>query len=348
MQLIKITSVILVSLSLFLTACEEEEESTTPQATGSITVESQLISQNKIMVNSAEISTTSGWLVVHKDNNGSPQVPGIISVPNHIEEGTSQNLRLQIDSTASISDGEKVWVMLHEDTGEKGTYEFDGQNGLDPAVTSGDSPVTTQITINSPKVQANNQPITNDMATIAQVESAVQGWVVIHKDDGTGAPGAVIGHAAVSEGSTSDLKVSLDESISYESGMTLFPMLHVDKGTEGDYEFPGADLPEIFGNSSPDIVLTSFMVEAGSSPDTVLVDMIDNTFDPKEKTIESGTTVKWVNKDDYIHDVTSEDDTFASGNIEAEGSFSYTFNSTGTYPYICTIHDGMEGTIIVE
>jgi len=82
--------------------------------------------------------------------------------------------------------------------------------------------------------------------------------------------------------------------------------------------------------------------------DTVTIDMTNNEFDPAEKTIEVGTTVKWVNQDDYIHNVTSDDDIFVSGDIEADETYSYTFENTGTFPYVCTIHDGMDGTIIVE
>ncbi len=33
--------------------------------------------------------------------------------------------------------------------------------------------------------------------------------------------------------------------------------------------------------------------------------------------------------------------------IQTEGSFSHTFDDTGDYPYVCTLHSGMRGTVTV-
>ena len=60
-----------------------------------------------------------------------------------------------------------------------------------------------------------------------------------------------------------------------------------------------------------------------------------------------GTTVKWVNKDDVDHTVTSSDGFFDSGNISAGEIYEYTLDSTGTFDYVCTLHSGMTGTVIV-
>ena len=347
----KLTGSLLILLSLFFVACEDEDNNTEEQMdNGALKVENQVISQNMISVNSATINGSSGWVVVHKDDNGSPKVPDIITEPIHIEEGTNEELMLQITSDATISDGEKLWVMLHKDTGEEGTYEFDGGD-TDPPVTVDGSPLTKQITITAPKVVASDQAINDKKAMVDKVVAGADGWVVVHQDNGSGAPGAVIGHAAVSAGTTEDISVSLVDSITYSAGMKLFPMLHIDTGTEGTYEFPDSDPPEIFGNSSSKIVLTSFAVESGgggSAKDTVTVDISGSAFDPSEKTISAGTTVKWINNDGFTHTVTSEDDVFDSGDLAGGDTFVYTFDSTGEYPYICEIHSGMSGTIIVE
>lgn len=59
--------------------------------------------------------------------------------------------------------------------------------------------------------------------------------------DQDGAPGPVIGHGFVEEGTTTDLVVTFDEARTGDT--TVWPMLHVDDGTPGTYEFPGPDGP---------------------------------------------------------------------------------------------------------
>jgi plastocyanin len=39
---------------------------------------------------------------------------------------------------------------------------------------------------------------------------------------------------------------------------------------------------------------------------------------------------------------------FSSGNISSGGTFSHTFTTAGSYPYTCTIHPSMVGTITVN
>jgi len=70
-------------------------------------------------------------------------------------------------------------------------------------------------------------------------------------------------------------------------------------------------------------------------------------FTPAELTVPVGATVTWTNRHGARHDVVAADGTFTSP-LFAEGeTFSFTFTAPGEYPYICTIHPGMEGTIIV-
>ena len=77
---------------------------------------------------------------------------------------------------------------------------------------------------------------------------------------------------------------------------------------------------------------------------------IDNfTFAPPTLTIASGTTVKWVNRDDIPHTVVSEDkNTFKSKALDTDDSFSYTFTKSGTYTYFCSIHPKMVAKVVVQ
>lgn len=75
-----------------------------------------------------------------------------------------------------------------------------------------------------------------------------------------------------------------------------------------------------------------------------------NKFTPSQITVSKGTTVTWVNKDSYAHTVTSTSQpaVFDSGNLGANQSFSFKFDSTGTFAYYCKIHPSMTGSVVVQ
>jgi len=78
------------------------------------------------------------------------------------------------------------------------------------------------------------------------------------------------------------------------------------------------------------------------------VDAINNTFDPSSVTISAGESVKWTNADAIPHDVVSEDIGMDGKLPEAGSEFVFTFDEAGTFAYVCTLHPGMEGTVVVE
>jgi hypothetical protein len=96
-------------------------------------------------------------------------------------------------------------------------------------------------------VHGDNYPgeMMEGMAPHVHAESVVSeglGWLVIHADN-DGSPGPVLGAAPVAAGTNLDVVVELSTD-----GLTpvLWPMLHVDTGTESEYEFgtvEGADGP---------------------------------------------------------------------------------------------------------
>ena len=76
-------------------------------------------------------------------------------------------------------------------------------------------------------------------------------------------------------------------------------------------------------------------------------------FIPATITIKAGTTVTWKNVTTVSHTVTSDDgkafDSGLSNPIAAQtGTFSFTFNTPGTFPYHCAIHPFMKATVIVQ
>jgi plastocyanin len=73
-----------------------------------------------------------------------------------------------------------------------------------------------------------------------------------------------------------------------------------------------------------------------------------SAFNPAIRTIPVNTTLKWTNKDSYAHTVTSDSTMFNSGNLSANGTFSFTFTKKGTYKYHCNIHSMMKAEVVVQ
>lgn len=73
----------------------------------------------------------------------------------------------------------------------------------------------------------------------------------------------------------------------------------------------------------------------------------DNNFTPGTTRVAAGTMVAWVNHGRIRHTVTSTSSVFDSGLMSPEGVYSVTFDTPGTYPYLCDIHPAMRGTIEV-
>jgi plastocyanin len=79
--------------------------------------------------------------------------------------------------------------------------------------------------------------------------------------------------------------------------------------------------------------------------------VIDNfKFAPVTLTVSPGQKVTVDNKDSTTHTLTAKTGSaFNTGDIASGASATFTAPSTaGTYPYICTIHQFMNGTLIVK
>ena len=78
------------------------------------------------------------------------------------------------------------------------------------------------------------------------------------------------------------------------------------------------------------------------------IEVKDFMFSPTTLTVEAGTQVSWVNKDDEPHTVVSDAGLFRSGALDTNESFTFKFDKPGTYHFTCSIHPRMVGTIIVK
>jgi plastocyanin len=76
---------------------------------------------------------------------------------------------------------------------------------------------------------------------------------------------------------------------------------------------------------------------------------IDNfSFTPATLTVATGTQVTWTNRDDIPHTVVSDDKSIKSKALDTDEKFTFTFTKPGTYPYFCSLHPKMKGTIVVQ
>ena len=71
-------------------------------------------------------------------------------------------------------------------------------------------------------------------------------------------------------------------------------------------------------------------------------------YSPNPVTVAVGGTVTWTNNDSVTHTSVANNGAFNSGTIAPGGSFSMTFPSAGSFPYHCSIHPGMVGTVTVQ
>jgi plastocyanin len=76
------------------------------------------------------------------------------------------------------------------------------------------------------------------------------------------------------------------------------------------------------------------------------VTMADFSFSPATITVNQGDTVTWTNSGpDEPHTATG--DGFDTGEVAVGSSGSATFSQAGNFPYVCTLHPGMNGTVRV-
>jgi plastocyanin len=87
---------------------------------------------------------------------------------------------------------------------------------------------------------------------------------------------------------------------------------------------------------------------AQTAPSAVAVKIDNFSFGPQSITVSPGTKVTWTNRDDIPHTVVSTEGVFKSKVMDTDESFSFTFDKPGSYPYFCSVHPKMTGTVVVK
>lgn len=228
MKRISLILILLIALAVPFTAMAQE----TPE----VNVSDQVSLDGTVKIASV-YSEVPGFIVIHQDN-GEGSFGAVIG-GHSVNAGWNFNIKVPIDASLATT---TLYAMLHVDDNEMGVYEFGTVDGADGPVIVDGAPVAPAFNVDL--IRARNQFVNEGTVTIANVTAQVDGFIVIHADmDGGFA--AVIGSAPVTAGQNSDVVVEIDAA---SATNVLWPMLHVDTGVAGEYEFgavEGADGPVV-------------------------------------------------------------------------------------------------------
>jgi len=89
------------------------------------------------------------------------------------------------------------------------------------------------------------------------------------------------------------------------------------------------------------------------SPGADTVAIVDDravvgAFHPATLSVHVGEPVQWINTTATLHDVVFTQGSIIASPVLGPGAhFSVTFSTAGVYRYVCDLHVGMEGTVLV-
>ena len=109
-----------------------------------------------------------------------------------------------------------------------------------------------------------------------------------------------------------------------------------------------APMPTDHGHSMPSgHSMTTMPMSATAQLPEQAADIRQFAYQPKSIEVPVGTTVTWTNQDAIQHSITASDGAFDSGLFTQGGTFSQTFDTPGTYAYVCSRHGSMMGEVVV-
>jgi plastocyanin len=87
--------------------------------------------------------------------------------------------------------------------------------------------------------------------------------------------------------------------------------------------------------------------QVNAQPAKAIIKIRNFKFEPANVAIAVGETVQLINLDEEPHTATSTDGAFNSKGLDTNQTWNYTATKPGTFPYICSIHPFMKGTLTV-
>ncbi len=182
-------------------------------------------------------------------------------------------------------------------------------------------------------VAAADQPA-GSTVIVKHIHANQNSFIAIHANTADNKPGSQLGHTAVKEGDNDNVMVQVSPAT--KAGDKVWPMLHIDAGIIGTYEFPGPDAPVIINSN---IVMQQITIT--TVPMTV--EELDNHFSATDITINAGDTIMFVNKGARTHTATAASGSWDSGDMAAGATFSHTFTTPGVFTIYCKYHGSADG-----
>ncbi len=78
------------------------------------------------------------------------------------------------------------------------------------------------------------------------------------------------------------------------------------------------------------------------------VSIVDFAFQPQNATVKVGQTVTWTNNGAAPHTVKWQQGAPESQRLQKGNTYQRTFDTAGSFPYVCGIHPNMTGTVTVS
>jgi plastocyanin len=79
-----------------------------------------------------------------------------------------------------------------------------------------------------------------------------------------------------------------------------------------------------------------------------VVEIIQFKFTPDQINVKVGDTVTWINRDFVAHTAQSIDNSFNTGSLALNESYTLVVNDIGDYAYFCEYHPSMQAAMLVE
>jgi plastocyanin len=95
------------------------------------------------------------------------------------------------------------------------------------------------------------------------------------------------------------------------------------------------------------LLLVAVWVAGSAHAATYVVELSNFAVDPAALTIEEGDTVEWHVVSGRHSSTAKDDEGWDSGELGQGLTFARRFDVAGVYPYFCTPHDFMRGTVTV-
>ena len=210
---------IVAVMVLGVTSCSKNDESDSnpdTNATGSIVVNDQTISQNKIVVESVT-TDQDGWLVARNTSGGNTSA--VVSDTVAISAGTTQNVELTLNNTASLTGndaGDQFTITLYQDNPNSGTQgEFDMADT--PVKDSNGDPVSETITVMAPSFKVQDQTVTDNAVNFDSVNTLNGGFIVLYNQNADGSinQSDIVGTTYVNPGTTDAVSVPFNSDFTY-------------------------------------------------------------------------------------------------------------------------------------